>query len=106
MTTETGSRTPDKPSELFRTILFSASIFCKDFLDLFCPPPSVSYDPPITIYVCYIARYYVKIMHVRLGVIKHIFPLSGGGGLNRSKFSVHGIGNPRFMCSIIRDWLR
>ena len=27
---------------------------------------------------CYIARYYVKIMHVRLGVIKHIIALSWG----------------------------
>ena len=29
---------------------------------------------------CYIARCYVKRLHVRLGVLKHIFPLSWGGG--------------------------
>ena len=51
-----------------------------EIADLFCPPP-----PPPRFFMtpsyklcCYIVRYYVKMMHVRLGVIKHIFPLSWG----------------------------
>ena len=54
-------------------------------MDLFCFGPQYFYDPQFQILCCYIARYYVKIMHVCLGAIKHIFPLSwGGGGQNRS----------------------
>ena len=44
----------------------------------------ISYDrflwPLLQIMCRYIARYYVKIMLVRLGVIKRIFPVSLGGG--------------------------
>ena len=48
--------------------------------------PQCFLRPQLQVMSCYIARYYVKIMHVRLGVVKHIFPLScgrgGGGGQN------------------------
>ena len=40
------------------------------------PPLSVFYDPHLQTMCCYIARYYVKIMHMCLGIIKHIFLLS------------------------------
>ena len=36
----------------------------------------------------FIAHYYVKVMHVRVGVIKHIFPLSWGPKQKRSQKSL------------------
>ena len=76
---------------MFLTLL---KTFRKIFKALFCfapphpPPPSVFYDPQLQIICCYIARYYVKKEHVRLGVIKRFMltkPGGGGGGQNRIK---------------------
>ena len=47
-------------------------------VDLLCFAPSGFYDPQLQIMCCYVARYNVKIMQVRLGVIKHKFLLSWG----------------------------
>ena len=48
------------------------------------PPPRGFSDPQLQIMCRYTARYYVKIMHVLRGVMKHIFPLSWGGGEDRT----------------------
>ena len=55
-------------------------IFSKSYCDINRGIYSVQcfYDPQLQTKCCYIARYYVKIMHMRLGVIKHIFPLNWG----------------------------
>ena len=47
-------------------------------------PRSVFYDPQLQIICCYIARYYVRQEHVRLGVIKDSCSLSLGGGGSRT----------------------
>ena len=47
---------------------------------------SVLYDPQLQIMCCYIARYYVKKMRVRVVVTKHILSLSWGVELIRYFF--------------------
>ena len=72
----------DNLSELHPVVVISLT-----WSILFRPPPSVFYDPQLKIMCFYIARYNVKIMHVRLGVIKTYIPTKlggGGGGQNRS----------------------
>ena len=70
----------NSPLCLLNKCAFKISLFLtrNGFLVLFCLSPPCFYDPQLQIKWCYIARYYVRKKHVRLGFIKDLCSLSWG----------------------------